>query len=177
MITSSRPNQPTPSGGVAGLRLTPRGEEPAASGERSRFLGGAGAGSAGGGRAMRQVCLIVLDSERLPAALWRHSSQRGGLGWGGGNLAGPEPVGGDLGRLAPEVGPPPGEEAWPRKKKSLMSLEALGLVRAGAWADDAPTADTGVAVGRDLGRPLGTGGGGGGATHQNPTLRHSPGRA
>ena len=111
---------------------------------------------------MRQVCLIVLDSERLPAALWRHSSQGGGVGWGGGNLAGPEPVGGDLGRLAPEVGPPPGEEAWPRKKKSLMSLEALGLVRAGAWADDAPTADTGAAVRRDLGRPLGTGGGGGG---------------
>ena len=83
---------------------------------------------------MRQVCLIVMDPERLPAALWRHSLQGGRLGWWGGNLVVPEPVGGDLGRLAPEVGPPPGEEVWPRKKKSLMSLEALGLVRAGACA-------------------------------------------
>ena len=89
-----------PSGDVALLALP--GGEPTASGERRRFRSGA---RSGGGRVRlgeRQVCLIVLDSERLPAALWRHSSQEGRI-YRGGGLAG-SPSGGDLGRLFLGVG-------------------------------------------------------------------------
>ena len=90
--------QPIPAGRAVGPRLAVLGVGPDAPGDRGRFRGGAWELGREAASGERQVCLIVLDSERLPAALWRHSSQVGRMRLGGGGLAG-SLSGGDLGRF------------------------------------------------------------------------------